>query len=380
MRVLHFYSTYYPDTFGGAEQAIFQICESVRVHGIESTVLAISHSPNRESISLSNHKVVQTQLNLELASTRFSWNAIIQFIRLSKAHDLVNFHFPWPFADLCQLISRSRTPYVITYHSDIVKQQLLAKLYSPLMHHFLDGAKVVIATSEQYARSSEVLQKYSKKISVVPLALDPKIFAKPSLNGIEIWRKKLPKRFYLFIGVLRYYKGLHLLIEAARGASFEIIIAGSGPLEAQLKTLAIGLQNVRFVGKISEDDKAALLQLAYGYTFPSHLRSEAFGMSLLEASAYSLPMVTLEIDTGSSLINQNGVTGLVVSKYDQDSEESTIKALRLALLKIWMSPDLAAAMGRQAKHRFDTLFRSEIMGERYTEIYRGEMAGDKSRI
>jgi O-antigen biosynthesis rhamnosyltransferase len=375
MRVLHFYSTYHPDTFGGAEQAIYQICESVSTKGIHSTVLAVSRTSSSEPISLSRHTVIQSQLSFELASTRFSWAAMKQFAKLARSYDLVHFHFPWPFADLCQLLSRSKTPYVVTYHSDIVKQASLAKLYAPLMHQFLRAAKAVVATSEEYAKSSLVLQKYSSKTHVIPLGLDPASFAKPSIDALEKWRKELPPRYFLFVGVLRYYKGLHLLIEAVRGTTFDVVIAGSGPLEDELKAQAVGLKNVRFLGEISEEDKSVLLQSAFGYAFPSHMRSEAFGMSLLEASAFGLPMITLEIDTGSSFINLAGITGLTVSKAQQGTQATTISALTLALSTLWNSPKLALEMGELAKQRFDSHFRAELMGEKYANLYRTIVPG-----
>ena len=43
------------------------------------------------------------------------------------------------------------------------------------------------------------------------------------------------ERFFLFVGVMRYYKGLHILLEAAQGTDYPIIIVGAGPLEAELK-------------------------------------------------------------------------------------------------------------------------------------------------
>ena len=42
LKVLHFYKTYYPDTFGGIEQVIYQLSESGLNFGVESTVLSLS--------------------------------------------------------------------------------------------------------------------------------------------------------------------------------------------------------------------------------------------------------------------------------------------------------------------------------------------------
>ena len=65
-------------------------------------------------------------------------------------------------------------------------------------------------------------------------------------------------------------------------------------------------------GEIDDRDKVALYTLAYAFVFPSNLRSEAFGMSLAEASLFGKPMITCEIGTGTSFVNQDGVTGWTV--------------------------------------------------------------------
>ena len=55
-----------------------------------------------------------------------------------------------------------------------------------------------------------------------------------------------------------------------------------------------------FFSRLSDIDKAALLTLCYGVVFPSHLRSEAFGISLLEDVVYGKPMISSEIGTGNT--------------------------------------------------------------------------------
>ena len=69
---------------------------------------------------------------------------------------------------------------------------------------------------------------------------------------------------------------------------------------------------VAVLGALDDADKVALLTLCYAVAFPSHLRSEAFGISLLEGAMYGKPMISSEIGTGTSYINIDGETGLVV--------------------------------------------------------------------
>jgi rhamnosyl/mannosyltransferase len=125
----------------------------------------------------------------------------------------------------------------------------------------------------------------------------------------------------------------------------------------------LGLKNVMFLGAVSEVDKVALLQLCYALAFPSHLRSEAFGISLLEGAMYGKPMISSEIGTGTSYINSDGETGLVVPPSDP-------LALRNAMQLLWDNPPMAAQMGQRAEARYWELFTSDKMAERYVELYK----------
>jgi rhamnosyl/mannosyltransferase len=107
----------------------------------------------------------------------------------------------------------------------------------------------------------------------------------------------------------------------------------------------------------------ALLELCYAVAFPSHLRSEAFGISLLEGAMFGKPMISSEIGTGTTYINVDGETGLVVPPSDP-------AAFRQAIRTLWDDPELARAMGARAEARYHQLFTSEQMATGYTELYR----------
>lgn len=182
---------------------------------------------------------------------------------------------------------------------------------------------------------------------------------------LEHWREKLGPRFFLFVGVMRYYKGLHILLDALQGTDYPVVIVGAGPLQAELyaQAAALGLRNVHFLGRVDDEDKVALLQLSYAMVFPSHLRSEAFGISLLEGAMYGKPMISSEIGTGTSYINIHGETGLVVPP-------SQPAAFRQAMRWLWEHPQQAEEMGRNAEARYRQLFTAEEMGRRWSELYR----------
>jgi O-antigen biosynthesis rhamnosyltransferase len=370
MRVLHFYSTYQPDTFGGAETAINQICKSTASLGVVPTVLTLSRSPHPKSLTVDGISVVRTKTNFEIASTRFSLTAPSKLNELVRQNDLIHYHFPWPFADICWLLLRETKPYVVTYHSDIVKQKLLLKLYSPLMHRFLSKAGRVIATSPNYAASSEILRKFRNTVSVVPLALSPENYSKVDFMAASKWRSKLGlEPFFLFVGVLRYYKGLHLLIEAVRGTNLRVVIVGAGPEEHALKRQSRDLDNIIFLGKLPDDDKIALLSLAYAFVFPSHMRSEAFGISLLEAGLFGLPSIAFNLGTGTSYVIEDEVTGILIERSTDNESIDASNAFRNAMQRLLRSPETVLAMGTAAKARVRSIFNVDAMGLAYKKIY-----------
>ncbi|WP_314407905.1 glycosyltransferase family 4 protein [Pseudomonas kuykendallii] len=364
MRVLHFYKTSLPDSIGGIEQVIDQIARGAASLGVTTDVLSLGERRIERPMEINGYHGYRARLDFQIAATGFSLSAFPLFARLAKQADLIHYHFPWPFMDLVHFLSRTRKPTLVTYHSDIIRQKNLLKLYRPLERRFLADVDHIVATSPNYLASSDVLEQYRDKVSVIPIGLDKTSYPAASPEKLRYWRERIGPKFFLFVGVIRYYKGLHILLEAARGTDLPIVIVGAGPIEAELRAQAaeLGLLNIRFLGHLPDNDKAALLQLSYAVVFPSHLRSEAFGISLLEGAMYGKPMISSEIGTGTTFINIGEETGLVVPA---DNAE----ALRSAMQYLWNHPQQAAAMGQRAEARYWQLFTAQRMAERYVALY-----------
>ena len=158
---------------------------------------------------------------------------------------------------------------------------------------------------------------------------------------------------------------MHILLDAAVHTRARIVIVGAGPVEADLKRQAtrLGLTNVIFLGAISDEDKVALLKLCRAVVFPSHLRSEAFGVTLLEGAMFRKPLISSEIGTGSSYVNIDGETGIVVPSDNP-------AALADAIDRLDQDAGPGEAMGTAARERFDNLFTAQKMAEAYVELYR----------
>lgn len=365
IKVLHFFKTYYPETMGGIEQVIFQIAQGGAEHGFSSEVLYLSERGAARNERVGNHVTHRSKLDLHVASTGFSLSAIKDFSQLAKEADVVHYHFPWPYMDLVHFATRHGKPSVVSYHSDIVKQKTLLKLYQPLMNRFLSSVDCIVASSPNYAQSSPVLTRFRDKVEIIPYGLDRTTYPVVSEEKLAYWRNKVGSKFFLFVGALRYYKGLNYLLDAAKITGLSVVILGRGHQEDELKEQAsrLGLSNVQFLGGLGDEDKAALLTLCHAFVFPSHLRSESFGISLLEAAMYGKPLISCEIGSGTTYINIANETGLVVPPQD-------VGALASAMKMLAEDTTLAQRMGKRALQRYQDVFSADSMAAAYAAIYR----------
>ena len=361
MKVLHVYKTYLPDSIGGVEMAIQELTQGIRSHDIESQVLTVSHQTTDHQTD--QIKINRLKTSFSISSCPFSIDFIKKFHDYTASADIIHYHFPWPFAEMIHLYKDIKKPSLVTYHSDIVRQRFLKPFYRPLMKAFLSSAHCIVTTSQNYLDSSEDLQPFRDKCRVIPIGLsdtaDHNVASK-----IAHWKERLPKNFILYIGVTRYYKGLHLLLEAAGYTDANIVIAGSGPLDAELKERVATetLDNVHLIGRISESDKSALLHLTSAVILPSHLRSEAFGITLVEGLMYGKPLISTDIGTGTSYINQHKKTGFVVPTND-------VKQLLKAINKLHYDETLSQRFGQAARERYIQNFTQAQYCQRYANVY-----------
>jgi len=363
MNILHVYKTFINDTMGGTEQVIAQLGATSNPD-FKHTVLSLTPQASDVIDGFRGIKNMRYHEQLTIASNPMSFNMMRDFPRIVKDFDVVHYHFPWPFSDMLHLMWRIKKPSVVTYHSDVIRQKLLLRVYSPLMHRFLQSVRTIVATSPQYLASSPVLQQYREKAEVIPLGVDRQSYPVPSAERLAYWRDRFGDRFFLFVGVMRYYKGLPVLLDAMKGSEYPLILVGHGPCEQALKQQAqrLNLPHVHFLGNISEEDKMALLHLCLAFVFPSTSRSEAFGVSLLEAAMMGKPMISTELGTGTSYVNLHDITGKVVPPDDA-------QALRTALDYFWHTPEEAVSLGFGAAARHQALFTGQQMIAGYESIY-----------
>ncbi|MBU2954459.1 glycosyltransferase [Marinobacter sp. F3R08] len=347
------------------EEAIRQICIASGKHGVRHRVLTLAKTPSVDTLERPEATVIRAPLHFDPASCSMGMGLFRLYREQARWADVIHVHYPWPFADLVHMLTGVRKPVVLTYHSDIIRQRRLEALYRPLRSCFFSRVQAVVATSPNYLASSPLLSRLGDKCSVIPLGLSPESYAPPSAEASAAVERSYGSGFYLFVGVLRYYKGLDTLVRAAARNGLKVVIAGRGPEEARLRQLASRLdaRNVHFAGFVTDDFKQALLERCRAVVFPSYVRSEAFGVTLLEGQLHAKPLITCEIGTGTTFVNLADETGLVVPPNDAE-------ALAGAMLEIEREPARAERLGQAGRERLESVFSGDLVGRSYYELYK----------
>ena len=167
----------------------------------------------------------------------------------------------------------------------------------------------------------------------------------------------------LFVGRHVTYKGVDVLIRALQGTGIRAVIAGDGPKRIAWQALARTLNvAARFTGDVSDAELRGLFASCAAFVLPSTTRAEAFGYVQLEAMASGRPVISTDVPSGVSWVNQHERTGLIVRAGDVD-------ALRGALQRVMGDDELRVRLGRQARVRVEESFTLSHLRERLRALY-----------
>jgi rhamnosyl/mannosyltransferase len=262
-----------------------------------------------------------------------------------------------------------RTPLVVTYHSDVIKQRLLGMAQRPFEHLVFRRAAILISNSPTYPGGSTVLQRYRGKLVVLPMGIPMGAYLRPTLatqKHAQRLQEEHGRPLWLAVGRLVYYKGLHNAIRALALVPGKLLIVGDGPLESKLRQLAeeVGVgQRIVWCGRVSEEELIGSYHAATALWFPSNERSEGYGFVQVEAMASGCPVINTAIPhSGVSWVSKHGETGLTVPVNDAIALAG---ASRRLLEEGGLRDHLASAAREQAMARFD----HRLMGDRSLKIY-----------
>ncbi|AXA35368.1 MAG: glycosyltransferase [Candidatus Hydrogenedentota bacterium] len=366
-RVLHIYKDYFPPVRGGIENTINLMARGTRDE-FETSVLVCRGPAKAGTEVLDGVRVRRVPEWCRVWSAPLSPAFVRALREEAQRADLLHFHHPNPTGDLAYLLGGIQTPFVMTYHSDVVRQRAAMIFFAHVQRRMMDRARRIMPTSPNYVESSPWLRKYREKLRIVPLGIELDRFQKsPTVEKkvLEI-RQQWGEQLILFVGRLRYYKGLHFLIEAMRSVpSGKLLIIGTGPEESKLKRMVRDwdlAERCVFLGELDDQDVVAYLHASRVFCLPSHLRSEAFGICQIEAMACGLPVVSTALATGVPYVNRHGETGLVV-------EPGNPTALAEALNRLLSDPALRERFSRAASEQAQQEFSAERMCARLKAVY-----------
>ncbi|HEY6193569.1 MAG TPA: glycosyltransferase [Candidatus Eisenbacteria bacterium] len=359
MRIVHVYKDYHPPVRGGVEQTIERMARWQVAAGHEVSVL-VSASGGRHDLveEIDGVRVVRVAEWARALSSPICPGFPRALAR--ERADLWHLHSPNPLGEVSYRWARPEGALLITYHGDVTKQKPLLPLYRPLVHALFREANVLHATSSRALdRPGSLVKPFHERFRVVPLGVDaaPLFALDRSRPAAGLLRERYGDPHLLFVGRLRYYKGLHVLLDAMPAIEAPLVIVGNGPMDRALRAQAarLGLDDrVHFVGPVSDDVLLDHLAAAGIGLLPSSTPTEAFGLALVEYMAAGLPVVCTELGTGTSFVNQHGETGLVVRANDPG-------ALADAVNRLLADRALRERMGRAGRERVRDRFTTEVM-------------------
>lgn len=361
IRVLHVYKDYWP-VMGGIENHVRILAERQAALSLDVTVLVTSRTRRTEQVYLNGVRLIRAGRLATVASTPIS---PMLFAWIRRLHpDIAHLQFPYPVGEVANWLFGRAPRTVISYQSDVVRQKGYLRLYRPVLWRVLRDADCLIASTPNYVASSPYLGQFRHKVEVIPLGIDPTPFLREWPAAREI-RACYAGPLLLFVGRLRYYKGLDWLIRAMPRIPATLLVVGTGPMGPAWRRLAdeMGVgDRVVFAGDVSDADLPAYYQACDVFVLPASERSEAYGLVQLEAMASARPVVCTELGTGTSYVNRHGETGIVVPPRDSD-------ALADACNRLLADADLRREMGARGRERVLAEFTAEQMVARVVALY-----------
>lgn len=385
MKITQLFKIYWPDNGGGIAKVMESIADGCE--GCVREIIVCQDSRKKKSADDSYRGVAVHRCRqlFTVASTPFSIQFLREVRRRTKDSDIVVYHFPYPMADLAVLLGLYGGRLVVWWHCGFEKYQKLAFLYRPLVKHTLRRADCILVSSRGNLEHSDVLRGFRRKCRVIPFCVSEECLRRGQAYAEAAWRedREAEKRGWkpvriLFIGRLVWYKGCDVLLRAFAKMSSrncQLVLVGGGPLEQELKRLAasLGLLQVRFAGRVSEEEKMRQIERCDFLVLPSVSKAEAFAVVQLEAMAFGKPVINTRLKSGVPYVSVDGVTGRTVTP-------GSVRELARAMEELAADEKLRREYGANALQVVRREYTPEKMKQRYRKVFRELVEGHENCI
>jgi glycosyltransferase involved in cell wall biosynthesis len=174
--------------------------------------------------------------------------------------------------------------------------------YTNALERQLASVDLFIARSE-FSRQKHAEFGFPRPMSVLPYFLPGQI---PALPPTRERSSPHARPYFLFVGRLARIKGLHSIIPVFRRYPHaDLLVVGDGDEEPALRALSEGMPNVRFVGRVPNEELARYYEHAIASIVPS-LGYETFGIVLIEAFRHRTPVLARRVGPFPEIVAQSG--------------------------------------------------------------------------
>lgn len=377
IQVLQVNKLYYPVT-GGIEKVVQDIAEGFREDPlIESQVLVCQAKGKGMSERVNGVSVTRCRSLGTVCSLPISFSFLWKFKKFSSSMDIIHIHVPFPMGDLACLLSGYQGRVVVWWHSDVIRQKRLMKLYYPIMVGLLKRADKIVVATRGHIDGSLYLTPYREKCCVIPFGVDQELIADADLylnnkRDNEKGDGKIIK--FLFAGRLVYYKGCDILIKAfarLEQKNVRLTVIGDGVLREAMEGLAKELDvddKIDFLGEVEREVMLGQFAECDIFVLPSVAPSEAFGIVQIEAMAYGKPVINTYLKSGVPYVSIHEKTGLTV-------EAGHVSQLAQAMERLITNPQLREEYGKAAAERVREYFNMDFMLDQLKGLYKELMDG-----
>lgn len=353
---------------GGVEKVMYDMMLGLSQRGVSCDMLCAAVENQQPGVvSLNeNARLIIMPAIIKCAATMISPAMISALRRIKDDYDVIHIHHPDPMACVALFFSGYKGKVLLHWHSDILKQKILLKIYHPFQKWLIDRADLIIGTTPVYVSRSPFLKNVQYKVGHIPIGVDRIIPDNDAMRQIRSCYAG--KRIVFSLGRLVEYKGYEYLIKAARYLTddYVILIGGTGPLKEELQALIKeeGQENkVRLIGYVSDDELPHYFGACDLFCLSSIQKTEAFAIVQIEAMSVGKPVIATKIkDSGVSWVNAHTASGFNV-------EPQNAHAIAEAIEAVLSDNQVYRRLSEGALERYDNLFTKDTMVDLCLSIY-----------
>lgn len=344
---------------GGVEKVMVSLQEGISKKGFCCDMLCTNAKPGEPTRTIvvnDRASIFCVKAIAKKYATMISPQMITRLRSICNNYDIIHVHHPDPMAAVALMLSGYKGHVILHWHSDILKQKHLLKLYRPIQNWLIRRADVIVGTTPVYVEQSPDLAHARNKCIAIPLGINA---VKPNMALADEIRKRYNGKKIIFgLGRLVHYKGFRYLVDAARylPEDYVVLIGGSGELHDELQKQIDDSElkdRVFLLGRISDEELPGYFGACDLFCLSSIQKTEAFALVQVEAFSCGKPVVATRIPgSGVSWVDADGESGLTVPIEDS-------KALADAIARILSSDKLYKKLSEGAFNRFNSMFRLE---------------------